>query len=321
MNELKNKSLMVVGGAGFIGSHLVEALIEEKPKSIVVVDNFFLGEMGNLETAKTKFDVIVENQDACDYEKMKKIVETNKIDVVFNLACVPLPTSLVKPIWTFDQNIGVAKTLCRLIREGSFKTLVHYSSSEVYGTATKETMDEEHSLFPRTPYAAAKAACDHLVNAYYETYGIDMVIIRPFNNFGPRQNDKSYAGVIPLTVKRILNNEQPVIFGDGTQTRDFIFVKDTVNATIDAYKSDQTRGRTINIASGKETSVKDLIDLISQELSYDKPARHDAPRPGDVMRHMGDITLAKKLIGFQPTTDLRKGMKETIDWYKKRHVV
>ncbi len=316
--NLENKSVMVVGGAGFIGSHLAELLTDESPSKIIVVDNFFLGEMGNLDTARSRYPVIVKNQDACDYEVMKKIVDDNSVEVIFNLSCVPLPTSLVKPIWTFDQNVGVAKTLCRLLREDAFRTLIHYSSSEVYGTAMKGTMDEQHPLFPRTPYAAAKAACDHLINAYYDTYGIEMAIVRPFNNFGPRQNDKSYAGIIPLTVRRILNGEQPVIFGDGTQTRDFIFVRDTTRATIDIYKNKNTRGQVINVASGKETSINELVKIIADEMAYSGKIKYEKPRPGDVMRHMGDTTLAKKIINFKPTVSLQEGMRETIAWYKSR---
>ncbi|MEK6967644.1 MAG: GDP-mannose 4,6-dehydratase [Nanoarchaeota archaeon] len=320
MTTLRNKSVLVTGGAGFIGSHLIEEIIKERPRHIVVVDNFFLGDMKNLSDAKKKFNSLtVKNQDASDYKKMKLIIKENEIDAVFNLAMVPLPVSLVKPEWSFDINVKITRALCQLLREDTFKTLCHYSSSEVYGTALKDKMDEQHPLFPHTPYAASKAACDHLVYSYYKTFGIDMLIVRPFNNFGPRQNDMSYAGVIPITIKRIMNNQTPVIYGDGMQTRDFLFVRDTAKATVTAYKSSNTHGKIINVASGKETSVNTLVKIICNELSWTKPVKYEGARPGDVKRHLGDITLAKKLINFKPSVNLEDGIKETVMWYKKKY--
>jgi len=317
MYDLKGKSVMVTGGAGFIGSHLVDGLIKERPGRIVAVDNLFLGSMGNLRDAMRSKDLVVINDDATDLEKMRQIVRSNEIDVVFNLAVVPLGTSIIKPDWTFDTNVKITRTFCELAREDEFDTLVHFSSSEVYGTLTGK-MDETHQLLPHTPYAASKAACDHLVYSYYKTFGIDMTMIRPFNNYGPRQNDKSYAAVIPLTIKRILNGEPPVIHGDGEQTRDFLFVEDTVKATIDAYKSEKTRGLTMNVASGVETSVNTLVRMICGELGWEKPVVHTDPRPGDVQRHLGDATLARKIIGFRPATCLEDGIRQTVDWYREQ---
>ena len=320
MTSLKGKSVLITGGAGFIGSHLIEKIIEEKPGGITAVDNFFLGEESNLDKAKSSFpEISVENIDASDYEKMKNAVKG--VDVVFNLAMVPLPVSLVKPSWAFDINVDITRVICELGREGRFGTLVQYSSSEVYGTALHSKMSETHPLLPCTPYAASKAACDHLVHSYYKTFGLDMVIIRPFNNYGPRQNDKSYAGVIPITIKRIMSGETPVIFGDGTQTRDFLYVEDTARATIDVFKQQNTRGKTMNVASGRETSINDLVKAICNELDWTKPPAHEKRRPGDVDRHLGDITLAKQLMNFKPTVALEEGIKRTVDWYREKYSV
>ncbi|HCR72777.1 MAG TPA: UDP-glucose 4-epimerase, partial [Anaerolineae bacterium] len=290
MKTLKNKRILVTGGAGFIGSHLVDRLAQEKPASLVVVDSFFLGREENLIEARKNFpNLKLFRMDASNLAAMLQLVVSEKIEVVFDLAVVPLPTSLDFPTWTIETNIGIASTFCELARRGYIGTLVHCSSSEAYGSAIHIPMNEEHPLIPFTPYAASKAACDHIVLSYRETYGIDTVIIRPFNNFGPRQNPGSYAGIIPIVVKRIMNNEPIEIFDDGEQTRDFVFVRDTANAMVKIYENENTRGKVINIASGKETSVNHLVDQLKNVMNVpNHPVFYSAPRPGDVRRHCGD---------------------------------
>ena len=178
-------------------------------------------------------------------------------------------------------------------------------------------MDEKHPLNSTTPYAASKAAEDQLVFSYCRTFGIDATIIRPFNNYGPRQNEGSYAGVIPITIQRILNDEAPVIYGDGTQTRDYLYVTDTANATIDVYNSKSTRGKVLNIASGKEVSIETLVKLIAKYLNCDKPIVYEQERIGDVRRHIANVYLAEDLIDFKPIMGFEEGLKKTVDWYKK----
>jgi len=316
--NLKNKSILVTGGAGFIGSHLVDRLIKKEPEKLVVVDNFFLGKESNLQDAKENYSNLkIYNQDASDYERMKEIMENEGIEVVFNLAVVPLPASLTKPRWTFEQNINLAHSMCELVRNDYFNTLIHFSSSEAYGTSEYAPMDEKHPLNSTTPYAASKAAEDQLVFSYCRTFGIDATIIRPFNNYGPRQNEGSYAGVIPITIQRILNDEAPVIYGDGKQTRDYLYVTDTANATIDVYNSKSTRGKVLNIASGKEVSIETLVKLIAKYLNCDKPIVYEQERIGDVRRHIANIYLAEDLIDFKPIVGFEEGLKKTVDWYKK----
>jgi UDP-glucose 4-epimerase len=197
--SLKNKSILVTGGAGFIGSHLIDRLIKEDPKKIVIVDNFFLGKKANLNEAVKHYpELKVYNQDASDYIEMAKIMKNESIDVVFNLAVIPLPTSLTKPRWTFEQNINIALSTCELARNGFFNTLIHFSSSEAYGTCEYAPMDESHPLNSATPYAASKASSDQLIFSYCNTFGIDAAIIRPFNNYGPRQNEGSRE-VMPVS--------------------------------------------------------------------------------------------------------------------------
>lgn len=316
--NLKNKVILVTGGAGFIGSHLVDRLIKEKPEKIVVVDNLFLGKKANLADALKNFDDLkIFKEDASNFEKMDEILRTENVDVVFNLAVIPLPTSLVKPEWSVDVSIKITNILCELLREEAFETLIHCSSSEAYGSAEYVPMDEKHPLNPTTPYAASKAACDHIVLSYYRTFGLDVAIVRPFNNYGPRQNERTYAGVIPTTIRRILEGQAPVIFGDGEQTRDYIYVTDTANAMIEIYKNKNTRGMVLNIGSGKEISINDLVGTICQVMEYNNNPIHNNPRIGDVRRHCADITTAKNLIYFKHEIDFEEGLRKTVEWYVK----
>ncbi|MFB3764136.1 MAG: dTDP-glucose 4,6-dehydratase [Methanotrichaceae archaeon] len=316
--SLKNKSVLVTGGAGFIGSHLVDRLIQEETEKIVVVDNFFLGKESNLEHASASYpNLRVYHQDASDYGRMKEISDRENIEVIFNLAVIPLPASLTRPKWSFEQNINIALAICELAREDIFDTLIHFSSSEVYGTSEYAPMDEKHPLNGTTPYAASKAASDQLIFSYCRTFDIDASIIRPFNNYGPRQNEGSYAGVIPLTMKRILRDEPPVIYGDGKQTRDYLYVTDTINAAVEIYNHKGTRNKVLNIASGKEISIESLIKAIAEYMKFEGPILYEKERPGDVRRHIANIYLAEDLIGFKPTVELNAGLKRTIDWYKQ----
>jgi UDP-glucose 4-epimerase len=177
-------------------------------------------------------------------------------------------------------------------------------------------MSEEHPYVPATPYAAGKAAADLMALSYVETFGADIAILRPFNNYGPRQNmNRGLEGVIPLTAARILRGQPPVIHGDGRQTRDFLFVEDTVDAIAAAYEQPATRGQVINLASGQETAIGDLIGAICRYFGYTGPIDHQPARPADVRRHRGDVTRAQDILGFSPKVSLDAGIRRTLDWY------
>ena len=316
--SLKNKFVVVTGGAGFIGSHLVDRLIEEAPEKIVVLSNFFLGKQHNLNEASSKFNNLeIVKMDVADYELVRHFFDNNNVDVVFNLAVIPLPTSLELPSWTFDKNVRITSNICEMARGNKFKTLIHFSSSEVYGTSRYAPMDENHPLEAETPYAASKVASDSLVQSYYRTFKIDSSIVRPFNNYGPRQNAGKYAAIIPLTIRRILNNEEIVIYGDGEQTRDFVYVKDTADAAVKTYNNNSSRGKVLNIASGQEITMNTIVKSIATLMDYKKDILYRAARPGDVMRHLADISLARELVGYEPKTKFEDGIKETVEWYKK----
>lgn len=318
--SLENKSVLVTGGAGFIGSHLVDRIIQDEPERLTVVDNLFLGKDSNLCEARECYpELRVYHEDVSDYSTMKRIITEEGVDVVFHLAVIPLPASLERPAWTFRQNIDMILSVCELAREDAFETLIHFSSSEVYGTTISGPMDEEHPLNGTTPYAASKAASDNLVMSYCRTFGIDASIVRPFNNYGPRQNEGSYAGVIPLTILRVLRDEPVIIYGDGRQTRDYIYVTDTATAAVQVYNSKKCRHKTLNIASGQEISIEYLVRFILETMGYKKPIVYEPPRPGDVRRHIANIFLAKDLIDFSPTVPFEEGLKRTIHWYVSRY--
>ena len=317
--RLQDKRIVVAGGAGFIGSHLCAKLMEYNPAKLIIVDDFSLGAERNIEKLTTIENVSVHHLDASDYERMLKLYEKENVDITFNLAVIPLPASLTNPKETIDANVLITSTLCELLRQGKYETLMHTSSSEAYGTSIYEhkPMDENHPTFPITPYAASKLAGDHIALSYHKTFGLDVAVVRPFNTYGPRQNEKSYAGVIPITINRILNGRPPIIHGDGQQTRDFSYVEDIVGAIPRAYETSLTRGRVINLAAGKETSIYDLIHMIMDLMDYSGPVINEPSRPGDVRRHFGDISLARRLIDYAPKTGYREGLRKTIEWYRK----
>lgn len=318
MLSLKNKNILVTGGAGFIGSHLVDELIKEKVNKIVVVDNLFLGKLENLTGARENFkNVVFYKKDASQYNWMREIISKGKIDIIYNLATKALPYSFINPNETYMVNVNLADTLLKLLKEKRYKTLIHFSSSEVYGTSQTVAMSESHPLNPHTSYAAGKASADLQILAWHKFFGLDIAIIRPFNTYGPRQNEGFYAAVIPITIKRILTGQKPILESNGQQTRDFIYVQDVVRAAIEIYRHRNTRGKVINIATGKETSIKFIINLITKSLNYYGPIIRKPERVGDVRRHCADISLAKKLIGFKPTINFIQGLKQTINWYKR----
>jgi UDP-glucose 4-epimerase len=305
--KLTNKNILVTGGAGFIGSHLVDRIIKENPGKLVVVDSFFLGREENLSEARKVYpDLKLYRMDASNLAAMLQLVVSEKIDVVFN------------PTWTIEINIGITTTFCELARRGHIQTIVHCSSSEAYGSALYSPMDEEHPLLPCTPYAASKAACDHIVMSYRETYKIDTVIARPFNNFGPRQNQGSYAAVIPIVIRRVINKIPIEIFDDGEQSRDFIFVHDTADAMVRIYEEEQTRGQVINIASGREITVNNLVSQLTSVMGVpDYPHFHSAARPGEVRQLCGNANRLQRLTGFEAHSISSEALAETVEWYRR----
>lgn len=316
---MKSKvSYLVSGGAGFIGSHFVDLLLT-KPETglVVVVDNFFLGNISNLKQAQTDPRLRLIKADASDLATMLGLIQEYEPDMYWNFATIPLPTSLNYPVWSTRVNVDLALVGCELARIFPHLKYVQVSTSEVYGSALHGVMNEEHPCNPETPYAASKLAADKILYSYQQTFGIKALVLRPFNNFGPRQNKSAYAGVIPNFIQKITLGDQPVINGDGEQTRDFIFVKDTVKAMYNCMLEQNAWGLgAINICSGKEVSINSLLSLIQEELGSTMDPIYEPERAGDVRRHKGDCSLYENLIRQRAAEELNvSGLRETISFY------
>lgn len=315
--SLHARSALVTGGAGFIGSHLVDALVAAGLERIVVLDNLWLGSVENIAAALEHDAVRFVEGDCSDLALLHEIA-ADPFDYCFNLAVIPLPHSLEHPKQNIDHNVAMTTAVCELGRAGRYRRLVQYSSSEVYGTAQTAEMDETHEIRPHTPYAAAKAATDLVAESYGVTFGQEMALIRPFNTYGERQNSGSYAGLIPAVVTRVRNAEPVLIHGDGFQSRDLTYVGDQVQGVLAAVQCEQARGRWINLGSGREATVNELVALILAAMGVpDHPIEHVPQRIGDVRRHLSDVSLARRLFGYDPPTDLADGIARTVSWYVK----
>lgn len=312
--RIKGKNILITGGAGFIGSHLADRLTEMDAGKVIVMDNMFLGNKKNLTNALEKKAVFYV-EDAELASSMEYLVKDNGIDVVFNCATKALNYSFVNPSNAYMTNVNIINNLLELQRKGGFETLCHFSTSEVYGTAMYEPMDEKHPFHPTTTYAAGKAAADIMLSSYVNMFGLDAFIVRPFNNYGPRQNySGTLAGVIPLTIYKILNGICPEIHGTGEQKRDFIYVSDTVDAITELYRIMEP-GDSVNISSKGMISIREVIEKISELMNFKGEILYKDRRNADVDAHNASNEKMKRLISFEPT-NFEEGLLKTIDWYR-----
>ncbi|MCR5544174.1 MAG: GDP-mannose 4,6-dehydratase [Eubacterium sp.] len=319
MADIKGKNVLVTGGAGFIGSHLCDGLLAKGVAKVVCLDNFFLGKMENIEEASKDERFVLYRDDARNFGVVQAILEKEEIEVVFNMATIALNYSFFNPFDAYMVNVEIANTLLELLKVGAYKTLIHTSSSEAYGTAQYSPMDENHPTDPTTPYAAGKAAADLMVHSFYKVLGLDISIVRPFNNYGPRQNAVgSLAAIIPATARRIKEGGMPMVEGDGKQTRDFIYVKDTVRGLILAYEKEESRGKIINLGSGKDIPINELLQGICDYYGYTGEWEHRPARTSDVRNLCASSKRAKEILGFEPEIGFDKGIKLTLDWYKDK---
>ncbi len=315
MRSLDGARALVLGGAGFIGSHLVDALVAAGAERVAVVDDLSLGKRENLPLEHPA--VTLDVADACDEAPLRALVEQDgPYDYCFNLAVIPLPHSLEHPRENVDRNIAMTTAACEVGRDGGFARLVQFSSSEVYGTARTAPMTEDHPLGAHTPYAAAKAATDLVALSYLHTFGLDTIVVRPFNAYGERQNATAYAGLIPVVIRNVLAGEPVVINGDGRQTRDMTHVSDTVRGTLALAAARELTGGTYNLGHGTEASVIEMVAALLAALERpDHAVVHGPERPGDVRRLLADISAARAAVGYEPTVSVADGFARTVRWY------
>jgi UDP-glucose 4-epimerase len=315
--NIKGSAVLVTGGAGFIGSTLVERLLKERAKKIVVVDNLFCGREDNLPALHSELSpVIFYKEDAEFVSSLEYIFDEHEIDIVINCATKALNYSFVNPASAFSVNTNIVINLLELLRKQKYETLCHFSTSEVYGTAIYEPMDEAHPKNPMTTYAAGKASADIAVETYVRMFDVDAFIFRPFNNYGPKQNYRGYlSGVIPITAYRIYNSQKPIVYGTGSQTRDFIFVEDTIDALIKIFPLIK-QGEAVNVSADNQIAIIDVVKKICGLMNYAGEIDFKLPRNADVECHKADNKKIKSLIDYQ-LTSFEDGMAKTIDWYKK----
>jgi len=310
---LASERVLVTGGAGFIGSELVRQLLAEGHK-VVVVDNLVNGRKENLA------DVLGER---CEL----RVVDLRKKDdlgpllvgvqTVFHLACLGVRHSIHDPRSNHEVNASATLELLSAAREAKIRRFVHVSSSEVYGTAQRIPMNEDHPTFPTTVYGASKLAGECYARAFHATHGFPSVVLRPFNAYGPRCHHEGDSGeVIPKFILRALASRPLVIFGDGNQTRDFTYVSDTARGMLLAGWAEGAVGRTINLGSGWETSINALASRVAEVVGGKPSTVHEVRRPGDVLRLCADSTRAREILGFEPTVSLEDGLGRLTRWYK-----
>ena len=313
---ISHSNILITGGAGFIGSHLADRLIREGAGRVVIVDNLFLGSEENIREALSHENVVFIKDDIELEGTLDYIVEQYQIQIVFHCATKALNYSFINPVNAYMTNVNMMKNLLELQRRGAFATLCHFSTSEVYGTAVYEPMDENHPYKATTTYAAGKAAADTMLFSYVNQYGLDSFIVRPFNNYGPRQNARgALAGIIPVTAYRMLTGGQPEIHGTGEQSRDFIFVYDTIDAILRLYDQ-MTPGEAVNISTNGQISINTLMEMIASQMGYTGEILRKPSRNADVLCHNASNQKMKELIAFTPTP-FAEGLAKTLDWYKQ----
>jgi UDP-glucose 4-epimerase len=301
---------LVTGGAGFVGSHLTEALLQ-RGNRVRVLDNFSTGEPGNL--AGVRKDIEVLEGDLVDLETVRRALRG--VELVFHQAALAsVPRSVADPLATHAACVNGTLHVLQAAREAGVRRIVYAASSSAYGASTKLPKSESDLTLPLSPYAAAKLAAEHYCAAFSEVYGLETVRLRYFNVYGPRQTpDSPYAAVIPLFIQAMLAGRSPHVNGDGQQSRDFTFVDDVVQANLLAAEAPRVSGRVYNIACGKRTSLLDLIEKINGLLGTNILPSYRDPRPGDVRHSQADISRAQAELGFQPRTEIDRGLRRCLE--------
>jgi nucleoside-diphosphate-sugar epimerase len=303
---------LVTGGAGFIGSNIVHELVRRGDR-VRVIDNFSTGKRENLSGILDRIELL--DGDLRNPDDVHQAV--SGIDCILHQAALPsVPRSIRDPVASNESNVSGTVNLLTAAKDAHVKRLVFASSSSVYGDTPTLPKTEDMPPNPRSPYAVSKAAGEYYCRVFFEVFGLKTVILRYFNIFGSRQDPASpYSAVIPLFIAKIGKGERPVIFGDGTQSRDFTFVENAVRANLLAVAAPDAPGKTFNIAGGKRHSLNDLVEKLNKIIGTALDPSYAEARRGDIKHSLADISLAKRHLGYEPLIDFEEGLRKTFEWY------
>jgi nucleoside-diphosphate-sugar epimerase len=313
--KLPFKSALVTGGAGFIGSHLVEALIIAGCR-VAVLDNLSSGNYNNLKHLSGEFNFF---QD--DIRNQKALtVAAQDCEVIFHLAAVvSVPQTIQNPIESAAINELGTLSVFETARKKKVQRVVFSSSCAVYGDDPRLPKLENMEPNPQSPYAVQKLAAEYYAQMFYDLHGLETAVLRYFNVYGPRQDPSSpYSGVISIFMTKALQNEPALIYGDGNQSRDFIYVQDVVRANLLAATTGDIGGRVINIGSGQSVRISDLWQAVCALSGRNRKPRHARKRPGDIVASLAGVGRAKKLMDFECETSFETGLKSTFEWYRNQ---
>ena len=308
-------TVLVTGGAGFIGSNLADELIRQGAK-VKIIDSLITGFRENLEELNGDFEFI--EGDLNDDKKLRQALEN--VEIVFHQAAVPsVPRSVDNPAETHDACVNATFNVLLKSKEAGVRRIVYAASSSAYGDQEVSPKVETMRPEPLSPYAVAKLVGEYYAQVFYRSYGLETICLRYFNVFGPRQNPSSqYSGVISRFVDALSKGEQPIIYGDGEQTRDFTYVANVVNANIKAAKTNIGIGEVINTANGEAISLNELYRVLQGILEKQHvQIRYEAPRNGDIIHSLADNSKAVEYLGYEKLIGLEDGLSETIDWWQK----
>ncbi len=305
---------LVTGGAGFIGSNIVSSLVSQG-KDVRVADNFSTGKLENLDAISESIEIIEGDLSELDYART--IVDG--VDYVIHQAAIPsVPRSIDDPIG--NNQAGVIATLNMLVasRDSNVRRMTYASSSSIYGEARGgEPKTEDMLPAPLSPYGVSKLAAEQYCMAFYNVYGFEVVALRYFNVFGPRQDPNSeYSAVIPKFIDALLKGDRPKIYGDGEQTRDFTYVGNIVDANLHALMHDEASGQIFNIAMGSGNSLNDLVDTLHELIGVNIPPVYEDARSGDIRHSYASVDKALSVLKFRAETSVVDGLMKTIDWYR-----
>ncbi len=301
---------LITGGAGFIGSHIAEALLD-RGETVRVFDNLATGRKTNLVALKGRVQFI--QGDLRDFDAVKAAVKG--VEVVFHQgALASVPRSIADPVTSLETNINGTQNILLAARDSDVRRVVYASSSSVYGDTPVLPKYETMPTKPMSPYAVQKLTGELLCGVFTQIYGLETVALRYFNVFGPRQDPASeYAAVIPRFLKAIIEGRQPIVFGDGEQTRDFTYIANVVQANLLAASSPDAVGYAMNIACGEQISLNTVLHMTGELLGVTVDAEYREPRPGDIRDSLADTSLAQQLLGYKPTIGFREGLAHTLD--------